>query len=92
GVITEFPVPGPYATLMEAVESFAGQMRTGLDDGDNARHYGYASDGRKYLSALAGDARPMPERHNAQWHGGQQQYRPRQTHELSEWSVPIFPH
>lgn len=61
GVITEHAVEGPYRVLMEAVESFAGQMRTGLDDGDNERHYAYNPDGRRYLSALAGNSRPMPE-------------------------------
>lgn len=61
GVVTEFAVDGPYRVLMEAVESFAGQMRTGLDEGDNARNYDYTPQGKRYLSALAGAARPMPE-------------------------------
>lgn len=54
GVITEFPVEGPYRTLIEALESAVALMRVGFAaEDDNARRFDYAPDGRKYLTALA---------------------------------------
>ena len=43
---------GPYATLMNAVEAFAGLLREG-DAVDNGVEYSYTAEGRKYISALA---------------------------------------
>lgn len=50
------PEPGAYATLMEALESFAGQMRLGAEDapGNVAGTMRTARDGRRY-HALIGD-------------------------------------
>ncbi len=54
GVVTDFPVEGPYRTLIEALESAVGLMRAGfMAEDDNSRRYDYAADGRKYLTALA---------------------------------------
>lgn len=45
-------VSGPYATLMNGIEAFAGLLRE-ADAVDTEGHFSYTSEGRKYLSALA---------------------------------------
>lgn len=53
GVLAEYAEEGPYRTIMEGVESFAGLMKLGMagDDEDNDLVYDYSSNGRKFLSA-----------------------------------------
>ena len=52
GGVSEQPEDGAYRVLMEATESFASLMRSGLTDDDNTKNYVYDAQGRKYLSAL----------------------------------------
>lgn len=53
GVLAEYAEEGPYRTIMEAVESFAGLMRLGMatDDGEADLRYDVTSGGRRFLSA-----------------------------------------
>lgn len=53
GVLSDFAEPGPYRTLMEGLEAFAGLLGTGTMESDDSRHFAYTKTGRKYLSALA---------------------------------------
>ena len=52
GVVTDEPEPGPYRTLIEAVESLLALTRAGVLDDDNDRNYDYAPNGQRYLSAF----------------------------------------
>ncbi len=56
GTVSEFTDPGAYRVLMEGLESFAALLGSGTMADDSERNYAYASNGRRYLSALASDA------------------------------------
>lgn len=53
GVLAEYAEEGPYRTIMEAVESFAGLMKMGMaqDDEDSELVYDHTASGRKFISA-----------------------------------------
>jgi hypothetical protein len=50
GAISDEPAPGPYATLMQALESFVAASVFREED-DTGLNYEYSADGRRYLSA-----------------------------------------
>jgi hypothetical protein len=52
GVVTDFPVDGPYRTLMESLESLVALTRVGLSDGDSPPNFAYSPSGHKYLTSL----------------------------------------
>jgi hypothetical protein len=52
GVITDFPVDGPYRTLAESLESLVALTSLGFSADDNGRNYGYSSSGHRYLTSL----------------------------------------
>lgn len=56
GVITDFPVDGPYRTLMEALESLVALTRAGTEAGDTPPNFAYSSSGHRYLTSL-----PQPD-------------------------------
>lgn len=54
GMLAEYAEEGPYRTIMESIESFAGLMKMGMteeDDEANEVRYDYTANGRKFLSA-----------------------------------------
>ena len=53
GLLAEFAMEGPYRTLMEGIESFAGLMKSANIREDEPLHYATAADGRRYISSLA---------------------------------------
>ena len=54
GMLADYAEEGLYRTLVEGLESFVGLTETGqTDDAASDLNYQYASNGRKYLSALA---------------------------------------
>lgn len=55
GVLAEYAEEGPYRTIMEAVESFAGLMKLGMaeDDAEAEINYDYTTNGRRFVSARA---------------------------------------
>ena len=54
GMLADYAEEGVYRTLIEGLESFVGLTETGqADDAAQDLNYQYASNGRKYLSALA---------------------------------------
>ena len=53
GVLSEFPEPSVYRTLMEGLESFAGLMRISEPANDPDLNYAFTSTGRRFISARA---------------------------------------
>lgn len=51
GVLSEFPVDGPYKTLFEGLESFASLLRMGSISEDQPVNWVTTSDGRRYISS-----------------------------------------
>jgi hypothetical protein len=53
GILAEYAEEGPYRTIMESIESFAGLMKVGMveDDDRNDVRFDYTANGRKFLSA-----------------------------------------
>jgi hypothetical protein len=54
GVLSEFPDPGPYETLMSGVESFASLLKMGSIGEDQPVNWQTTSDGRRYISSRVG--------------------------------------
>ena len=55
GILAEYAEEGPYRTIVEGVESFAGLMKLGRaeDDAEMDLRYDYTASGRKFISARA---------------------------------------
>ncbi len=53
GMLSEFPMEGPYKTLCEGLESFAALLRMGNLADDTPVNYAYTPDGRRYVSSMA---------------------------------------
>jgi hypothetical protein len=53
GLLAEYAEEGPYRTMLEGIESFAGLMKLGMaeDDPDQELQYDYTATGRRFLSA-----------------------------------------
>jgi len=54
GMLADYAEEGPYRVIMEAIESFAGLLKTAVgddDDENNQLRYDVTSGGRRYLSA-----------------------------------------
>ena len=51
GMLAEFPVPGPYCTLMEGIESFAALLKSSSIRDDEPVNYATTADGRRYISS-----------------------------------------
>jgi hypothetical protein len=65
GQLTEEPQPGAYATLMQALESFVAVMHYAGER--ETVHYARTPEGRRYISARAGEPVAPPTKDN--WHG-----------------------
>lgn len=52
GVLSEFPVDGPYRVLMGGLESFASLLKSSSIRDDEPVHYATTPDGRRYISSL----------------------------------------
>ncbi len=54
GRVMPEPAPGAYRVLMEGVESFVALMNSSILASEDERHYGFTTDGRKFLSSKGG--------------------------------------
>ncbi len=53
GVLSEFPLEGPYRTLVEGIESLTALLKFGGIGENLPVNYQYTPDGRKYISSMA---------------------------------------
>jgi len=54
GMLSEFPMPGPYETLMLGLESFAALLKMGNLEDDTPPNWAYTRTGQRYLTSMPG--------------------------------------
>jgi hypothetical protein len=52
GILSEFPLEGPYRILMEGIESLASLLKSGSIGDDQPINYQQTPDGRRYISSM----------------------------------------